>query len=221
MNVILQRGRAMKSYSFVKNDQKGFTLIELMIVVVVVAILAAIAVPSYQQYIRRGHLAQAQQEMLKLAEQLERHKAKNFSYKGFDAAYLYTDKVGTLSTNFNSSDQELKLPIDSANPSYKISIVGFYSVQEFKRDEGEKPTTEVKDYELKIDKLNKVINFDRVTQADMFAIGSNWAIKAESLKSDNYALLLNSRGVKCMNKDDYTKVTYLTCGAADDGSVTW
>ena len=220
MNVILQRGRAMKSYSFVKNDQKGFTLIELMIVVVVVAILAAIAVPSYQQYIRRGHLAQAQQEMLKLAEQLERHKAKNFSYKGFDAAYLYTDKAGTLSTNFNGSDQELKLPIDSANPSYKISIVGFYSVKELDtEDEDGNPV--VKDYEIKIDKLNKVITFDKATQADMFAIGSNWAIKAESLKSDNYALLLNSHGVKCMNKEDYTKVTYLTCGTADDGSVTW
>ena|SRR5690606_23316887 len=220
MNVILQRGRTMKSYSFVKNDQKGFTLIELMIVVVVVAILAAIAVPSYQQYIRRGHLAQAQQEMLKLAEQLERHKAKNFSYKGFDAAYLYTDKAGTLSTNFNGSDQELKLPIDSANPSYKISIVGFYSVKELDtEDEDGNPV--VKDYEIKIDKLNKVITFDKATQADMFAIGSNWAIKAESLKSDNYALLLNSHGVKCMNKEDYTKVTYLTCGTADDGSVTW
>ena len=39
--------------------QKGFTLIELMIVVVIVAILASIAVPSYQAYIRRGKLAEA------------------------------------------------------------------------------------------------------------------------------------------------------------------
>lgn len=210
----------MKSYSFGKNDQNGFTLIELMVVVVVVAILAAIAIPSYQQYIRRGHLAQAQQEMLKLAEQLERHKAKNFSYKGFDAAYLYTDKAGTLSTNFNSSDQELKLPLDTANPSYKISIIGFYSVKELdeKDDDG---NVVVKDYEIKSDKLNKFINFDKTTQADMFAIGSNWAIKAESLNSDNYALLSNSQGVKCMNKKDYTKVTYLTCGSESEGGVSW
>lgn len=211
----------MKSYSFGKNNKNGFTLIELMIVIVVVAVLAAIAIPSYQQYIRRSHLAQAQQEMLKLAEQLERHKAKNFSYKGFDAAYLYTDKAGVLNANFKSADQELKLPIDAVNPSYRISIVGFYSVQEFEKDEEGKPTTTLKEYELKTDKLNKVINFDRATQADMFAIGSNWAIKAESLKADNYALLLNSQGVKCMNKKDYTKVTYLTCGTVNDGSLTW
>jgi type IV pilus assembly protein PilE len=209
----------MKIYSFV-NTQKGFTLIELMVVVVVVAILAAIAVPSYQYYIRRAHLAQAQQEMLKLAEQLERHKAKNFSYKGFNAAYLYTDKAGTLSTNFNSSDQELKLPIDSANPSYKVSIIGFYSTNNYIKDEDGK-ITGFTGFKVKTDKLNKVIDFDQATQADMFAIGSNWAIKAESLTLDNYALLLNSQGMKCMNKKDYTKVTYLTCGSESEGGVSW
>jgi type IV pilus assembly protein PilE len=68
---------------------KGFTLIELMVVVVIVAILAAIALPSYQQYIRRTAVAQVQQEILKIAEQLERHKGKNFSYRNFDPFYLY------------------------------------------------------------------------------------------------------------------------------------
>src|SRR5690606_31427692 len=203
------------SYSFV-NNKKGFTLIELMVVIVIVAILAAIAIPSYQQYIRRSHLAQVQQEMLKLSEQLERHKAKNFSYKGFNAAYLYADKSGNVSPNFNTVDQEIILPLDSFNPSYKISIVGFYSLKEInEKDEEGNPT--VKEYELKIDKLNKSINWNKATHEDMFAIGSNWAIKAVSLKADNYTLLLNSHGVRCMNKEDYTEVTYLFCGTKDKG----
>lgn len=68
---------------------RGFTLIELMIVVVIIAILAAIAVPSYQEYVQRSNTSMAQQEMQKIAEQLERHKAKNFTYRDFDPNYIY------------------------------------------------------------------------------------------------------------------------------------
>lgn len=61
----------------------GFTLIEMMIVVVVIAILAAIAYPSYTQFILRSEATKAETRMLDLAQLLESHKSKNFSYKGF------------------------------------------------------------------------------------------------------------------------------------------
>jgi type IV pilus assembly protein PilE len=63
--------------------KNGFTLIELMVVVVIVAIFAAIAIPSYQEYVRRSVASQAQQEMQRLATLLDRHKARNFSYQKF------------------------------------------------------------------------------------------------------------------------------------------
>lgn len=61
----------------------GFTLIELMVVVVIVAIFAAIAIPSYQSFVRRSAAAQAQQEIQRISTLLERNKSRNFNYLGF------------------------------------------------------------------------------------------------------------------------------------------
>lgn len=47
---------------------KGFTLIELMIVVAVIAILTVVAYPQYQQYTLRSHRANAQQVMMDIAQ---------------------------------------------------------------------------------------------------------------------------------------------------------
>jgi len=59
-------------FSSVGRKQKGFTLIELMIVVAVVAILSAIAIPSYDAYIRRTHRANAKSALMQAAQWMER-----------------------------------------------------------------------------------------------------------------------------------------------------
>jgi len=60
------------------NHHGGFTLIELMIVVAIVGILATIAYPSYQDYVRRAARAEARAKMLNMVLLQER----NFSDRG-------------------------------------------------------------------------------------------------------------------------------------------
>lgn len=84
-------------------ENRGFTLIELMITVVIVAFLAAIAIPSYQSYTRKVKAAEVQQEILKLVEQLERYKSRNFSYRGFDPKYLYDSNTALSEIKFPSA----------------------------------------------------------------------------------------------------------------------
>lgn len=58
----------------------GFTLIELMITVAIVAILAAVAVPSYRDYLLRGHLADATHGLASVRANMERHFQDNRTY---------------------------------------------------------------------------------------------------------------------------------------------
>lgn len=63
-----------------KHISKGFTLIEVMIVVVIIGILASIAYPSYQEYVRRTNRAEGQAFLQDLAARQERYFSQNNSY---------------------------------------------------------------------------------------------------------------------------------------------
>lgn len=66
---------------------RGFTLVELMIAVAILAIIAAVALPIYNQYTRRTYRTEAMADLLNCAQGLERYAAQNFAYTGADAVF--------------------------------------------------------------------------------------------------------------------------------------
>lgn len=69
--------------------QKGFTLVELMVVVAVIAILGAIAYPSYVNYKIRVDRTDTQVEMMEISHRLANFKMANHTYGGRTAQNIY------------------------------------------------------------------------------------------------------------------------------------
>lgn len=191
---------------------RGFTLIELMVTVFVISILAAIAYPSYTQYMERRDLAIARQEALRLSAELERFKSKNFSYKGFDASYLYTytstdsDGNSTSASYYDKATGQLLLPIGSTTSTakYKLAVVDGGTAH--------KPLTIAK-------------NNDGAETSDSASVnGLTWVIALERAKDSagepkqprNYDLLLTSTGSRCMTKTKNTVTNYVNCGSVGE-----
>jgi type IV pilus assembly protein PilE len=77
----------------------GFTLIEVMITVAIVGILAAVALPSYNEYIRRARRAEARAEILRADGWLERYFTENNRYTndaGNTANTVFSTKFGNV-----------------------------------------------------------------------------------------------------------------------------
>jgi len=71
-----------------KKTQSGFTLIELMIVVAIIGILAAVAIPQYQNYIARTQMTRAFGEIAALKTSVEEHLMRG----------VYTDSTPAMTT---------------------------------------------------------------------------------------------------------------------------
>lgn len=94
-----------------KATQRGMTLIELVVVVMIVGILAAVAIPSYRSYVLRSQRADAKDALLALATQQEKH-------------YLQCNTYATaIDTATNCAAGELQGTDVSKNGWYQLAVV--------------------------------------------------------------------------------------------------
>ena len=92
------------------DKQRGFTLVEIMIVVAIVAILSSIALPSYSEYVRRSQRLAARAIMLEAANWMERRFSVHHNYLGSD------NQLPVLPDGLNRSPQ-------SGPAKYAISLM--------------------------------------------------------------------------------------------------
>jgi type IV pilus assembly protein PilE len=100
-----------------RGAMRGFTLIELMIVVAVVGILAAIAYPAYTDSVMKGKRAQARTALLELMQQQERYMTQHNSYLAF------SNPAGTTTPASASSTFKVYSGDNSSNSAYRLSAL--------------------------------------------------------------------------------------------------
>lgn len=107
-----------------RTRQSGFSLMELMIVVAIVGILAAIAYPSYQQYIIRGNRAAAQSAMMDIANRQQQLLVANRAYVAAANAAAFAASTGYVLPQDVSANYGFSITVGTgAVPSFLIAFV--------------------------------------------------------------------------------------------------
>lgn len=100
-----------------RSRQAGFTLIELMITLVVIAILAAIALPSYESWVRKQKIRLAQSDLVALSLAMENAFQQRLSYASD------TDDLPSWTPSSKSSDFSFSIASSDAT-SYTVEASG-------------------------------------------------------------------------------------------------
>lgn len=103
--------------------QSGFTLVELMITVAIIAILSAIALPAYQQYVVRARLTDAFSALASAQSSAEQFWSNNRTYVGFDAANGFP--AATSNFTYNLSNQTTSAYTITAAGVSTSTVAGF------------------------------------------------------------------------------------------------
>jgi type IV pilus assembly protein PilE len=104
-------------------SQRGFTLIELMITVAIVAILAAVAIPAYGDYVRRGSLTEAFSQLADYRVKMEQYYQDNRNY-GSTAACVDGTAAPSWKTFAPTGAKYFDYGCTSSGQGYTVTATG-------------------------------------------------------------------------------------------------
>ncbi len=174
-------------------QQLGFTLIELMVVVMIVSILVAISIPNYRQFVVRNAESQAQARMLQLEIELNRWRATALTYKGFQPRKL--DSQGSVSHSYDDPPTNTVIYVpegsDATNYRYQITLVD-----------------------------GSTSNTLAPTSTAYSTAGNSWRMLAKPsaslVNSSAHIIMTNSSGLQCKSKDRAVIATSVSCGTGQE-----
>jgi general secretion pathway protein G len=139
--------------------QRGFTLIEIMVVVVILAVLGALVVPQVLDKVDKARVTRAQSDIRAIATALDLYRLDNFKYPTTDQglAALVKQPADPTITNYPSGGYLKSLPIDPWNNPYQYVSPGLdgrdYEITSYGRDG--KPGGEGYDADISTSTLDK------------------------------------------------------------------
>jgi type IV pilus assembly protein PilE len=132
---------------------KGFTLIELMIVVSLIGVLSVIAFPSYQDYVARARRAEVRAILLEAGQWMERHYTENMKYD--------TNTAGTAVADLFPST--LKQSPRDGGGAYTITVSAAaartYTITATRKSPGSMVADKCGDYQITNTGVKSNVNF--------------------------------------------------------------